>query len=132
MANVTSRIGRNLPRMITPRRRGGGRSRRMRVMDAPQRPMVLRYDRGELSSAPDELAPEEPLEVRVRGRPVSVTMRTPGHDAELAAGFLLTEGIIKARQDVLRVEPCGRNEDGNLLNVVLAPEVHVDFERLTR
>jgi len=94
--------------------------------------MVLRYDRGELSSAPDELAPEEPLEVRVRGRPVSVTMRTPGHDAELAAGFLLTEGIIRSREDVLRVEPCGRNEDGNLLNVVLAPEVHVDFEKLTR
>jgi FdhD protein len=101
-------------------------------MDEPQRPMVLRYDRGELSSAPDELAPEEPLEVRVRGRPVSVTMRTPGHDAELAAGFLLTEGIIRSRGDVLRIEPCGRNEDGNLLNVVLAPEVHVDFEKLTR
>jgi FdhD protein len=104
----------------------------MAPVDEPHRPMVLRYDRGELSSAPDELAPEEPLEVRVRGRPVSVTMRTPGHDAELAAGFLLTEGIIKARHDVLRVEPCGRNEDGNLLNVVLAPDVHVDFERLTR
>jgi FdhD protein len=104
----------------------------MPVMDAPQRPMVLRYDHGELSSAPDELAPEEPLEVRVRGRPVSVTMRTPGHDAELAAGFLLSEGIIKSPQDVLRIEPCGRNEDGNLLNVVLAPEVHVDFEKLTR
>jgi len=104
----------------------------MTAMGERHRPMVLRYDGGELSSAPDELAPEEPLEVRVRGRPVSVTMRTPGHDAELAAGFLLTEGIIRSREDVLRVEPCGRNEDGNLLNVVLAPEVHVDFEKLTR
>jgi FdhD protein len=104
----------------------------MAAMDEADRPTVLRYDRGELSSAPDELAPEEPLEVRVRGRPVSVTMRTPGHDAELAAGFLLTEGIIRSREDVLRIEPCGRNEDGNLLNVVLAPEVRVDFERLTR
>jgi FdhD protein len=95
-------------------------------------PAVLRYENGEVKTAPDDLAPEEPLEIRVRGRPVSVTMRTPGQDEELAAGFLLTEGIIRRKQDVLRIEPCGRNEDGNLLNVVLAPEVPVDFERLTR
>ena len=93
---------------------------------------ILRYDHGELREAPDELAPEEPLEIRVRGRPVSVTMRTPGHDEELATGFLLTEGIIRRRGDVLRSEHCGRNEEGNVLNVVLAPEVPVDFEKLTR
>ena len=93
---------------------------------------VLRYENGATSSGPDELAAEEPLEIRVRGRAVSVTMRTPGHDAELAVGFLLTEGIVRRADDVLRVEPCGRNEDGNLLNVVLAPDVPVDFERLTR
>ncbi len=80
----------------------------------------------------DELAHEEPLEIRVRGRAVSVTMRTPGHDDELSAGFLATEGMIRRREDVLRIEPCGRNEDGNLVNVQLAPEVHVDFEKLTR
>src|SRR3954447_18404980 len=95
-------------------------------------PMVLRYHDGAVTTAPDDLAPEEPLEIRVRGRAVSVTMRTPGHDDELAAGFLLTEGVIRRREDVLRVEPCGRNEEGNLLNVVLAPEVPVDFQRLTR
>ena len=95
-------------------------------------PSVIRYENGAVTTAPDELAPEEPLEIRVRGRAVSVTMRTPGHDDELAAGFLLTEGVIRRRQDVLRIEPCGRNEDGNLLNVVLAPEVPVDFQRLTR
>src|SRR5688500_3359246 len=104
----------------------------MAAMGATSRPTVLRYEDGRVESAPDELAPEEPLEIRVRGRPVSVTMRTPGHDEELAVGFLLTEGLVRRREDVLRVEPCGRNEDGNLLNVVLAPEVHVDFERLTR
>src|ERR1700690_3552764 len=59
-------------------------------------------------------------------------MRTPGHDAELAAGFLLTEGIIRGPQDLLRIEHCDRNEDDNVLNVLLAPEVAVDFARLTR
>jgi FdhD protein len=101
-------------------------------MNSTRVPTVLRYDDGELHCDPDELAREEPLEIRVRGRPVSVTMRTPGHDEELAAGFLLTEGLIRSREDVLRIEPCGRNEEGNLLNVVLAPQVSVDFERLTR
>ena len=59
-------------------------------------------------------------------------MRTPGHDAELAAGFLLTEGLLRRPADVLRIEPCGRNEDGNLVNVVLAPDVALDLARLTR
>ncbi len=54
----------------------------------------------------DELAEEEPLEIRVRGRAVSVTMRTAGHDDELAAGFLLSEGIIRHKSHLLRVEPC--------------------------
>ena len=81
---------------------------------------------------PDEVAQEEPLEIRVRGRAISVTMRTPGHDHELAAGFLLTEGIIQSGGDILRVEHCHRNDFGNVLNVLLAPEVMVDFERLTR
>lgn len=80
----------------------------------------------------DELAIEEPLEIRVRGRPISVTMRSPGHDTELAAGFLLSEGLVHRPADILRIEPCGRSEAGNVLNVVLAPEVHVDFDRLTR
>ncbi len=93
---------------------------------------VLRWDGESVSQSPDELAVEEPLEIRVRGRAISVTMRTPGHDAELTAGFLLTEGIIRAPQDVLRIEHCDRNDQGNILNVLLAPEVPVDFERLTR
>src|SRR5256885_13370015 len=95
-------------------------------------PSVIRYKNGEVTTAPDDLAPEEPLEIRVRGRAVSVTMRTPGHDDELAAGVLLTEGLIRRRQDVLAIEPCERNEAGNLVNVVLAPQVPVDFEKLTR
>jgi len=78
------------------------------------------------------VAAEEPLEIRVRGRAISVTMRTPDHDEDLAVGFLLTEGVINHPTDVLRVEPCGRNEFGNIINVLLAPEVYVDFDRLTR
>jgi FdhD protein len=101
-------------------------------MNSIRIPSVLRYNAGGLESGPDELAHEEPLEIRVRGRAVSVTMRTPDHDNELAAGFLLSEGLIHGRDDILRVEPCDRNEDGNLLNVVLAPHVAVDFDRLTR
>ncbi|MBM3877109.1 MAG: formate dehydrogenase accessory sulfurtransferase FdhD [Verrucomicrobia bacterium] len=80
----------------------------------------------------DSLAVEEPLEIRVDTRPVSVTMRTPGHDDELAAGFLLTEGLLSRRSDLARIEPYGRNESGNVLNVFLAPDVSVDFAQLTR
>jgi FdhD protein len=59
-------------------------------------------------------------------------MRTPGHDAELAVGFLLSEGMIARPQDVVAVEPCALDRGGNVLNVVLAPSATVDFERLTR
>src|SRR2546426_10358158 len=93
---------------------------------------IVRYESAVAHPDTDEVAREEPLEIRVRGRAVSVTMRTPGNDEELSLGFLLSEGIIRRAQDVVRVEPCGRNDDGNLLNVVLSPEVPVDFERLTR
>src|SRR5271163_879519 len=94
--------------------------------------LILRWDGESAQEHDDDLAEEEPLEIRVRGRAVSVTMRTPGQDAELAAGFLLTEGIIRGPRDVLGIEHCDRNENGNVLNVLLAPEVPVDFERLTR
>ena len=101
-------------------------------MDFVSIPDVLRYRDGTVTHAHDDLAHEEPLEIRVRGRAISVTMRTPGRDDELAAGFLLTEGLIRDRSEVLRMEPCDRNDEGNLLNVLLAPDVHVDFEKLTR
>ena len=94
--------------------------------------LIVRWDGESAREQEDDLAEEEPLEIRVRGRAISVTMRSPGHDAELAAGFLLTEGMIRSPQDVFRIEHCDRNEIGNVLNVLLAPEVLVDFQRLTR
>ncbi|CAM3122310.1 sufurtransferase FdhD [Mycobacterium intermedium] len=74
------------------------------------------------------LAVEEPLEIRLNGAPVTVTMRTPGSDIELAQGFLLTEGMIARREDVVTIRYCdGRGEDGlntyNVLDVTLAAGV---------
>ncbi len=81
----------------------------------------------------DALAREEPLEIRVRQRSIAVTMRTPGHDRELAAGFLLTEGLIKGAGDIAEIAPCVHSKTPeNVLNVFLSPAVEVDFERLTR
>jgi FdhD protein len=94
---------------------------------------VLRWEAG---SAPvrqtDDLASEEPLEIQIDTQPVSVTMRTPGHDEELAAGFLLTEGLIHTLKDIARIEPYPRNPSGNVLNVFLAAGISVDFRQLTR
>jgi FdhD protein len=53
----------------------------------------------------DELAVEEPLEIRVDGEPLAVTMRTPGEDEELAAGFLAGEGLIGSKEDIIEVGP---------------------------
>jgi FdhD protein len=74
------------------------------------------------------LVVEEPLEIRVNGSPVTVTMRTPGADFELAQGFLLTEGIVRRREDVLTLRYCSdgeleRVDTYNVLDVTLASGV---------
>ncbi|GAB7004101.1 formate dehydrogenase accessory sulfurtransferase FdhD [Nocardioides sp. AN3] len=74
----------------------------------------------------DRLAAEEPLEIRLGGRPLAVTMRTPGHDMELAAGFLVSEGVVRQRDDISIARYCaGATEEGvntyNVLDVQLAP-----------
>jgi FdhD protein len=89
---------------------------------------VLRLSPDGGSRRPDALAVEEPLEIRVDGRALAVTMRTPGHDVELAHGFLLTEGVVGAAIDVRDARYCGsRDEDGrntyNVLDVRLAAGV---------
>jgi FdhD protein len=67
---------------------------------------------------PDDLAAEEPLEIRVRKTPLAVTMRTPGNDIDLAMGFLLTEGIIGAAGDVVTAQLCAGTDTPNTYNVV--------------
>ncbi|MGY4649842.1 formate dehydrogenase accessory sulfurtransferase FdhD [Mycobacterium sp. URHB0021] len=102
---------------------------------------VRHVSAGEAVTRPDTLVVEEPLEIRVNGEPVTVTMRTPGSDIELAQGFLLTEGLIARRDDILAVRYCrGASEDSsgfsqntyNVLDVTLAPGVEMPDIDVTR
>jgi len=86
---------------------------------------------------PDTVTAEEPLEVRVAGRALAVTMRTPGDDFDLAIGFLLTEGLISAAGDVATLMHCqDEGEDGrptyNVVDVVLQPGVALPDVSLER
>lgn len=95
---------------------------------------VAEWHAGEERRICDDIVAEEPLEIRVDGAPVSVTMRTPGDDLDLARGFLFTEGIIDEAQDVARIDHA-RNDDGirqcNVVEVELAGKTF-DRERLRR
>jgi FdhD protein len=91
-----------------------------------QRTQVTEWLDGDLRVHEDSLAAEEPLEIRVGARSLAVTMRTPGHDEELAAGFLLTEGIIAERKQIAKIQRPGIAGPGaiagpgcNLVNVEL-------------
>jgi len=89
---------------------------------------VLRLADGVRTTRPDTLTVEEPLEIRVGGKPLSVTMRTPGDDFDLAAGFLTGEGVIRSAVDLGSIRYCaGATVDGgntyNVLDVALAPGV---------
>jgi FdhD protein len=76
---------------------------------------------GEYEWLTDEVTIEEPLEIRIGQNPLAVTMRTPGNDAELAAGFLLSEGIVRTRADLREISPCTLPASlGNVLNVTLS------------
>lgn len=82
----------------------------------------------------DELATEEPLEIRVGARSLSVTMRTPGHDFDLALGFLFTEGIIRSKEEVASTKYCvgATAAEANVLQLELKPEVTLDWDKLQR
>ncbi|MEO8591025.1 MAG: formate dehydrogenase accessory sulfurtransferase FdhD [Flavobacteriales bacterium] len=98
---------------------------------------IVRYADGASASADDILVTEEPLEIRLGHGPLdareefrlSVTMRTPGHDEELALGFLFTEGLIRDATEVVRVVPCENvkaEERGNVVRAELHPSVGLD------
>ncbi|HNP20123.1 MAG TPA: formate dehydrogenase accessory sulfurtransferase FdhD [Fulvivirga sp.] len=104
---------------------------------------VIKKSQGIACSQSDLLAVEEPLEIRLgfgglidrKEKSISVTMRTPGQDLELAIGFLFTEGIINATHQVLSVRHCEHvkpEEHGNVIRVELQPEVEFDLSKLDR
>src|SRR4029077_4701817 len=77
-----------------------GASIHMKESGIGSQKIIRRKRDGELEYLPDELTIEEPLEIRVGRKPIATTMRTPGHDEELAAGFLLSEGIVRSRDQI--------------------------------
>ncbi len=113
-------------------------------MRTPIAPVAItRVENGSVSAADDILVTEEPLEIRLGHGPLddrrefrlSVTMRTPGNDEELAFGFLFTEGIIDQAAQVVRVISCENVKDeerGNVVRAELRPDVEVDAARWQR
>ncbi|CAM5353267.1 formate dehydrogenase accessory sulfurtransferase FdhD [Streptomyces canus] len=85
-----------------------------------ERRKVIRIRDGAISSRPDTLVTEEPLEIRLNGKPLAITMRTPGDDFALAAGFLVSEGVLAQHSDLHNIVYCaGATADGsNTYNVV--------------
>ena len=94
-------------------------------MDTPLRSVeltqVTEWEDGQIRSTSDDLAVEELLQILAGGRPLVVTMRTPGHDRELAAGFLWTEGLIASRDQILSFsdQESGDEPAGNTIEVEL-------------
>lgn len=96
---------------------------------------VTEWADGKLRRVQDSIAGEEPLEIRIGDAPLAVTMRTPGHDLELAAGFLFTEGLIQSREQLKSLEAIAdgqRAGRGNLVMATLAPGVVIDPEQTRR
>lgn len=99
---------------------------------------IYRLTRTGAEAMQDAVAIEAPLQINVEGRPVAVAMRTPGHDREMAAGFLLSEGVIASRDDVFEISTCPGSQSGvegagaAAVDVLMTRPDTVDFERLTR
>lgn len=92
---------------------------------------IIKAAQEKLLSEEDRLAVEEPLEIRLGRSPIAITMRTPGHDGELAAGFLLTEGVIRKAQDIARISGPERRLP-NVISLKLRPGLRFNRDRLNR
>jgi FdhD protein len=106
--------------------------RKARSVDLTQ---VSEWNDGELRRKDDYLAAEEPLEIRVGNEPLSVTMRTPGHDRELAAGFLFTEGFVQSLEQIVKLETREAQDGvnrGNVIQAELVPDAAPDFVKMKR
>ncbi|MFI5961936.1 formate dehydrogenase accessory sulfurtransferase FdhD [Streptomyces asoensis] len=103
-----------------------------------ERRKVIRIRDGAVSARPDTLVAEEPLEIRLDGKPLAITMRTPGDDFALAAGFLVSEGVLACASDLLNIVYCaGATGDGgantyNVVDVRTAPGVKIPDITLER
>ncbi|MFI0964948.1 formate dehydrogenase accessory sulfurtransferase FdhD [Streptomyces sp. NPDC021080] len=102
-----------------------------------ERRKVIRVRNGAVSSRPDTLVAEEPLEIRLNGKPLAITMRTPGDDFALAAGFLVSEGVLGRADELQNIVYCaGATVDGsntyNIVDVRTAPGVVVPEITLER
>ncbi len=102
-----------------------------------ERRKVIRIRDGAVSSRPDTLVAEEPLEIRLNGKPLAITMRTPGDDFALAAGFLVSEGVLAEQADLQNIVYCaGATVDGsntyNVVDVKTAPGVRIPDITLER
>lgn len=102
-----------------------------------ERRRTIRIRDGAISARPDTLVAEEPMEIRLNGKPLAITMRTPGDDFALAAGFLVSEGVLASNADVRSIVYCaGAKDDGsntyNVVDVQLAPGVPVPDITLER
>lgn len=98
---------------------------------------VSQWEDGNVERKDDYLAAEEPLEIRIGDEPLSVTMRTPGHDLELAAGFLFTEGLIQNREQIVAIASLAPVTDegvkrGNVIQAELLEEATPDFAKMRR
>jgi FdhD protein len=97
---------------------------------------VVRYTRdGHLAPAePDTVAIEEPLDIRISGDTVAITMRTPGAERFLVTGFLFAEGLIHSAEDLGTLTHCGRPGEegyGNIVEVTPAPGLVIDLEKVS-
>ncbi len=97
---------------------------------------VARFREDSASFCGDSVAREEPLEIQLGGASLAVVMRTPGHDAELATGFLVTERVVAGPEQIASVRHCSQarlpEAAENVVQVVLADGVRVDLEALRR